>query len=52
LESSRLDILKQMLADNPANAFARYGLAMEHVKSGDLEGAVDAFNDLLAADPN
>ena len=41
-----------MVAVNPANAFARYGLAMEQVKSGRLEEAVDAFQALLAADPN
>ncbi len=41
-----------MLADNPGNAFARYGLAMEHVKSGHLDEAVAAFEQLLASDPS
>ena len=41
-----------MIEQNPANSFARYGLAMEFVKSGDLEGAVQEFADLLKADPN
>ncbi len=41
-----------MLAADPANSFARYGLAMEHVKSGDLEGAVQQFDALLERDPN
>jgi tetratricopeptide (TPR) repeat protein len=44
-------MLRQMLAKDPANAFVRYGLAMEHVKSGDLAGAVAEFETLLAADP-
>lgn len=41
-----------MVAQNPANAFARYGLAMEHIKSGDLESAVDEFAAILHADPS
>lgn len=41
-----------MLAADPANAFARYGLAMEHVKSGDLSGAVVEFDALLARAPD
>lgn len=41
-----------MLAADPGNSFARYGLAMEHVKSGDLEGGVREFESLLTSDPN
>jgi len=51
LETSRIQILEQMLSENPANAFARYGLAMEYVKSGDLPRGVAEFESLLAADP-
>ena len=40
VDNPRLDILRQLLAQDPANTFVRYGLAMEHVKSGDLAGAV------------
>jgi tetratricopeptide (TPR) repeat protein len=50
--SNRIDILKQMLEADPANSFARYGLAMEQVKSGDLDGAVREFQSLLEKDPN
>jgi len=50
LESTRLDTLRQMVAADPANTFARYGLAMEHVRSGDLEGAVQEFEAVLATD--
>ena len=39
-----------MLAAQPGNSFARYGLAMEHVKAGDLADAVDQFAALLAND--
>lgn len=51
MEQSRLEILQQLLAQNPANSFARYGLAMEHVKSGDLESGVREFASILDADP-
>jgi len=52
LDNPRLEILRQLLAQDPANTFVRYGLAMEHVKSGDLAGAVQEFEALLASDPN
>jgi tetratricopeptide (TPR) repeat protein len=51
LDTSRIAILEQMLTADPANSFARYGLAMEHVKSGSLERAVDEFSALLSRDP-
>jgi Tfp pilus assembly protein PilF len=41
-----------MLAENAGNTFARYGLAMEYVKSGDLAGAVAEFQALIAGDPS
>lgn len=52
MDNPRLEILRQLLAQDPANTFVRYGLAMEHVKSGDLAGAVQEFEALLASDPN
>jgi len=48
----RLEILKNMVAQNPSDAFARYGLAMELAKSGDLEGAVGEFRTLLGHNPD
>ncbi len=41
-----------MVAQDPANAFARYGLAMELVKTGQLDGAVAEFRVLLEHHPN
>jgi len=41
-----------MLAQNPADAFARYGLAMELVKGGELENAIIEFRALLDYNPN
>ncbi|MGH9591538.1 MAG: tetratricopeptide repeat protein [Bryobacteraceae bacterium] len=45
-------MLNQILAENPANTFARYGLAMERIKAGDLGGAVAEFELVLDTDPN
>jgi tetratricopeptide (TPR) repeat protein len=51
LEPTRIEILEQLVSQNPSNAFARYGLAMECVKSGDLPRAVKEFESVLFADP-
>ncbi len=51
METSRLDALKQMVALDPANTFARYGLAMEYLKAGDAEQAVAEFQAILEANP-
>ena len=50
--TNRMEILKSMVAQNPADAFARYGLAMELMKSGELQGAVAEFRALLEHNPN
>jgi tetratricopeptide (TPR) repeat protein len=47
-----MEVLKAMLVQNPADAFARYGLAMEFVKSGELASAVAEFRALLEHNPN
>ena len=47
-----MEVLKAMVAQNPADAFARYGLAMELVKTGDLQSAVLEFRALLEHNPN
>src|SRR6185437_14665326 len=52
MTENRISILEQLVAQNPANAFARYGLAMEHVKSGNFAAALTEFEALLAADPS
>lgn len=44
-------MLKQLLERDPASTFARYGLAMEYVKAGQLEAGVAEFETILAADP-
>jgi predicted Zn-dependent protease len=48
----RLAMLSELLGQDPNNAFARYGLAMEYSNSGQLEQAIDEFHKLLSADPD
>ena len=52
MATNRLEILKQMLAENPDNTFARYGLAMEYAKGGVYNEAVTEFRNLLQHDEN
>src|SRR5580704_4620981 len=42
-QKSRREILEQFVATRPADAFARYGLAMECAKLGDDQAAVTNF---------
>jgi Tfp pilus assembly protein PilF len=44
--------IEAMLADDPNDAFLRYGLAMEYVSEGDHETALRCFQDLLKAAPD
>lgn len=44
-------MLQQILAQNPQDSFARYGLAMEYSKAGDIETALAEFNTLLEKNP-
>jgi predicted Zn-dependent protease len=48
----RVEALKNILAQNPADALARFGLAMELVKAGSYELALAEFRALLAASPD
>ena len=48
----RIAMLNEVLAQDPNNAFARYGLAMEYSGSGKLDEAMEEFGKLLAAHPD
>lgn len=48
----RMAMLNEILAQNPNDAFARYGLAMEYSKSGQVEQAMEEFTKLLTANPD
>ncbi len=51
-EPTRIDMLKQFLAENPGDAFARYGLAMEYSRMGQTETALEHFTKLLELHPD
>jgi predicted Zn-dependent protease len=44
--------LKKILALDPKNSFARYGLAMELAKTGATAASLTEFDTLLADDPD
>ena len=47
----RISALNEILTDNPKDAFARYGLAMEYSKQGDFDRALAEFSILLESHP-
>jgi len=48
----RIAMLNEILAENPGDEFARYGLAMEYSKSGEIDRALEEFGKLLTAHPD
>jgi predicted Zn-dependent protease len=48
----RIAMLTEILSQNPADAFARYGLAMEYSTSGEVERALEEFGKLLLSHPD
>ena len=51
IQKSRREVLEQFAEQNPTDAFARYGLALECVKLGDNEAADEQFRKLLESHP-
>ena len=45
-------MLNEILMQNPNDAFARYGLAMEYSNRGEVETAMVEFGKLLVAHPD
>ena len=45
-------MLTEILTANPADSFARYGLAMEYAKSGQIEPALQEFKTLVETNPD
>jgi Flp pilus assembly protein TadD len=41
-----------MAEQNPTNTFVRYGLAMELIKSGQMDSAVEEFRKVAETDPS
>ena len=48
----RIATLNEILTENPKDAFARYGLAMEYSKQGDFDRALAEFSILLESHPD
>jgi predicted Zn-dependent protease len=48
----RIAMLSEVLAQDPNNVFARYGLAMEYSNSGRMKEAIEEFHKLLSAHPD
>ena len=45
-------MLQEILTENPHDAFARYGLAMEYANQGATETALSEFRRLLEVNPD
>jgi len=52
MATNRLQMLEQMIRQDPNNTFARYGLAIEYANTGDWAQAVVEFRTLLQHDEN
>ncbi len=48
----RIAALSEILTQNPDDTFARYGLAMEYSKQGDLDRSLAEFSILLRSSPD
>jgi tetratricopeptide (TPR) repeat protein len=48
----RIAILSEILTQNPNDAFARYGLALEYSNGGNVEQAMQEFSKLLTVHPD
>lgn len=51
-ETSRLETLKEMVAQEPEDEFSRYALALEYKKLGEVEESLNHFNHLNQHSPD
>ena len=51
-EMDRLEALQAMLAQDPKNMLALYGVATEYKNRGDFESAVKGYENVIAANPS
>lgn len=47
----RIDALRKLLDQDPANSFAQYGLAHAYASAGRFEEAITAYRSLIEKDP-
>jgi Tfp pilus assembly protein PilF len=52
VEMNRIEILKGFLKENANDSFSRYALALEYVKLGQNEDAVNEFETVKKKDPD
>ena len=48
----RIAMLSEILAANPEDTFARYGLALEYSKAGQIDEALQEFRTLIEKNPD
>jgi predicted Zn-dependent protease len=48
----KIAMLTEILTQNPGDAFARYGLAMEYANKGEPDASVAEFDRLLSTHPD
>ena len=48
----RIAMLTEILAADPDDSFARYGLAMEYSKAGQIEQALEEYKTLIGKNPD
>ncbi len=48
----RIAMLTEILAANPADSFARYGLAQEYSNAGHIDQAIQEFKTLIEKNPD
>ncbi|PYX01649.1 MAG: hypothetical protein DMG89_01020 [Acidobacteria bacterium] len=48
----RVETLREVLARNPTDAFARYGLALEYSNVGAVDQSLEEFGKLISAHPD
>ena len=48
----RIAMLREILTANPEDSFARYGLAMEYSRTGQIDQALQEFKTLIEKSPD
>jgi tetratricopeptide (TPR) repeat protein len=51
MADNRLELLRNLVAQNPGDSFARYGLAMAYAGAGEHAQAVDEYRKLIEINP-
>ncbi len=52
MSSQRIENLKQILAADPDDTFARYALGLEYISSGEVNTAIEIFEEVKTLDPS